>query len=77
MRSHWPRAAAAAGFAGFAPDACLINRYEPGARMSLHQDKNELDMDQPIVSVSLGLAATFSLEAWQRSDKPQHAARKW
>lgn len=53
------RAAAAAGFAGFAPDACLVNRYEPGARLTLHQDKNERDFAAPIVSVSLGLPATF------------------
>ena len=54
-------AVAAAGEAGFdfAPDACLINRYEPGARMSLHQDKDENDFGAPIVSVSLGLPATF------------------
>lgn len=65
------RAAAAAGFAGFDPDACLINRYEPAARMSLHQDKNELDMTQPIVSVSLGLPATFLFGGTARTDKPQ------
>lgn len=52
-------AAASAGFGEFLPDACLINRYKPGARLSLHQDKNERDFRQPIVSVSLGLAATF------------------
>ncbi|AOO59972.1 alpha-ketoglutarate-dependent dioxygenase (plasmid) [Raoultella ornithinolytica] len=52
-------AAGAAGFAGFRPDACLINRYVPGARLSLHQDKDELDFSQPIVSFSLGLPATF------------------
>jgi len=52
-------AAAAAGFAGFEPDACLINRYEPGAKLSLHQDKDERDFTAPIVSVSLGLAAVF------------------
>ena len=63
------RAAAAAGFAGFEPDACLINRYIPGARMSLHQDKNERDMRQPIVSVSLGLPATFLFGGNQRGDK--------
>jgi alkylated DNA repair protein (DNA oxidative demethylase) len=44
--------------------------------MSLHQDKNELDMDQPIVSVSLGLPATFLFGGMARTDKPQHAARK-
>jgi len=65
------RASAEAGFAGFDPDACLINRYEPGARMSLHQDKNELDMDQPIVSVSFGLPATFLFGGMARTDKPQ------
>src|SRR5690606_26834725 len=48
-------AAAAAGFAGFEPDACLINRYLPGSRMSLHQDKDERDFSAPIVSVSLGM----------------------
>ena len=47
------------GYPDFVPDACLINRYEPGARLSLHQDKNERDFAQPIVSVSLGLPATF------------------
>lgn len=65
------RAAEAAGFAGFDPDACLVNRYEPGARMSLHQDKNEQDMAQPIVSVSLGLPATFLFGGMARTDKPQ------
>lgn len=53
------RAAAVAGFADFAPDACLINRYLPGGRMGLHQDRDERDLRQPIVSVSLGLATTF------------------
>jgi alkylated DNA repair protein (DNA oxidative demethylase) len=53
------RAANAAGFQGFRPDACLVNRYVPGARLSLHQDRNERDFDQPIVSVSLGLPAIF------------------
>jgi alkylated DNA repair protein (DNA oxidative demethylase) len=52
-------AAARAGFDGFDPDSCLINLYEPGARLSLHQDRNERDMRQPIVSVSLGLPAIF------------------
>nr|WP_198981024.1 DNA oxidative demethylase AlkB [Herbaspirillum sp. ASV7] len=65
------RAADAAGFADFVPDACLVNRYEPGARMSLHQDRNELDMAQPIVSVSLGLPATFLFGGMARSDKPR------
>jgi DNA oxidative demethylase len=52
-------AARAAGFPHFDPDACLINRYEPGARLSLHQDKDECDFREPIVSVSLGLPAVF------------------
>ena len=62
------QASAEGGFEGFAPDACLINRYEPGARMSLHQDKDEQDFAQPIVSVSLGLPATFQFGGRQRTD---------
>ncbi|MCA1325455.1 DNA oxidative demethylase AlkB [Herbaspirillum sp. alder98] len=65
------RAAQAAGFDDFAPDACLINRYAPGARMSLHQDRDEQDMRQPIVSVSLGLPATFLFGGSERRDRPQ------
>ena len=65
------RAAAAAGFPGFAPDACLINRYEPAARLSLHQDKNERDFDSPIVSVSLGLPAVFLFGGSRRADRPR------
>ena len=65
------RAAAEAGFDGFSPDACLINRYLPGARMSLHQDKDERDFGRPIVSVSLGLPAIFLFGGLKRSDKPQ------
>jgi alkylated DNA repair protein (DNA oxidative demethylase) len=61
-------AAAAAGFAGFAPDACLINRYAPGTRLSLHQDKGEGDFAQPIVSISLGLPATFLFGGPRRAD---------
>jgi alkylated DNA repair protein (DNA oxidative demethylase) len=61
-------AAAEAGFAGFAPDACLINRYEPGARLSLHQDRDERHLGAPIVSVSLGLSATFLFGGLKRSD---------
>lgn len=64
-------AAQEAGFYGFVPDACLINRYEPGAKMSLHQDKNESDFKQPIVSVSLGLPAVFLFGGEERSDKPR------
>jgi DNA oxidative demethylase len=65
------RAAAEAGFDEFSPDACLINRYQPGARMSLHQDKDERDFGRPIVSVSLGLPAVFLFGGLKRSDKPQ------
>ena len=61
------QAAAEGGFDGFAPDACLINRYEPGARMSLHQDKDEQDFAAPIVSVSLGLPAIFLFGGLKRS----------
>jgi alkylated DNA repair protein (DNA oxidative demethylase) len=62
-------AASQAGFKGFVPDACLINRYEPGARMSLHQDKDEQDFTQPIVSVSLGIPAVFLFGGFKRTDK--------
>jgi alkylated DNA repair protein (DNA oxidative demethylase) len=64
------QAADNAGFAGFAPEACLINRYQPGARMSLHQDKDEDNFAAPIVSVSLGLPAVFLFGGLKRSDKP-------
>lgn len=77
---HWPPmqdcflelakdAAEEAGFPGFLPDACLINRYEAGARLSLHQDKDERDFSQPIVSVSLGVPAIFVFGGMKRSDK--------
>lgn len=76
---HWPamppvlralaqQAAAAAGFEAFEPDACLINRYVPGARLTLHQDRNERDFTAPIVSVSLGIPATFLFGGPRRSD---------
>ncbi len=71
FRSVAADAAAKAGYAAFAPDACLINRYEPGARLSLHQDRNERDMDAPIVSVSLGIPATFLFGGMRRSDRPR------
>jgi alkylated DNA repair protein (DNA oxidative demethylase) len=61
-------AAAEAGYARFTPDSCLINRYLPGARLSLHQDKDERDFTQPIVSVSLGLPATFQFGGPRRAD---------
>jgi alkylated DNA repair protein (DNA oxidative demethylase) len=64
-------ASATAGFKDFLPDACLINRYEPGARMSLHQDRDEQDFDAPIVSVSLGLPAIFLFGGLERSEKPR------
>jgi alkylated DNA repair protein (DNA oxidative demethylase) len=62
-------AAADAGFEGFAPDACLINRYAPGAKLSLHQDRDERDRRQPIVSVSLGIPAVFLWGGAKRADK--------
>ncbi|NGT13350.1 DNA oxidative demethylase AlkB [Achromobacter insolitus] len=62
-------AAAEAGFPGFEPDACLVNRYEPGSRLSLHQDRNERDYGAPIVSVSLGMPAMFLFGGEQRADK--------
>lgn len=78
-RKPWPKlpdcflvlaeqAAAQAGYARFRPDACLINRYAPGARLSLHQDRNERDFGQPIVSISLGLPAIFQFGGLKRSD---------
>ncbi len=71
LRKLAGEAAAEAGFDGFEPDACLINRYEPGAKMSLHQDKDETDFAAPIVSVSLGLPAIFLFGGLKRSDKPR------
>jgi alkylated DNA repair protein (DNA oxidative demethylase) len=64
-------AALDAGFADFVPDSCLINRYIPGAKMSLHQDKNEASYAAPIVSVSLGLPAMFLFGGFERNDKSQ------
>jgi alkylated DNA repair protein (DNA oxidative demethylase) len=68
------RAAERSGFSGFAPDACLINRYLPGTKLTLHQDSNERDFDAPIVSVSLGLPAIFLFGGSQRSDRPRRIA---
>ena len=76
----WPRmpasflqlaqtAATECGYADFIPDACLINQYKTGASMGLHQDKNERDFTQPIVSVSLGIPAVFQFGGLKRSDK--------
>lgn len=62
-------AAAEAGFDGFESDVCLVNRYQPGARLTLHQDRNEQNLNAPIVSVSLGLPATFLFGGLKRSDR--------
>jgi len=63
-------AAAQVGFVNFVPDACIVNQFQVGARMGLHQDKDELDFNQPIVSVSLGIPATFQFGGAKRQDKP-------
>ena len=80
------QAAARAGFDGFTPDACLVNRYDPGTRLSLHQDRNERDFEAPIVSVSLGLPAIFLFGGLERRGRlgrsrsahlsRRHAARR-
>lgn len=62
-------AASLAGYDAFSPDACLVNRYVPGARLSLHQDRDELDLAAPIVSISLGLPATFLFGGLSRADR--------
>ncbi len=67
-------AAARAGYPGFAPDACLVNRYAPGARLSMHQDRDEKDLRAPIVSVSLGLPAVFLWGGDERADKARRVA---
>ncbi len=64
-------AALAAGYPGFRPDACLINCYGPGAKMGLHQDKDERDLSQPVVSVSLGLTQVFQFGGLARRDRAQ------
>jgi alkylated DNA repair protein (DNA oxidative demethylase) len=63
------RAALAGGYPGFRPDACLMNLYEPGTRLSLHRDENERDLSAPIVSVSLGLRAIFLFGGNHRNDR--------
>jgi len=68
------RAAEAAGFGGFVPDVCLINRYAPGAKLHLHIDRDEHRFDAPIVSVSLGLSAIFMWGGLERTDKPTRHA---
>jgi alkylated DNA repair protein (DNA oxidative demethylase) len=70
LRDLATSAAAAAGFIDFSPEACLISRYQPGARLSLHQDKDEIDLESPIVSISFGLPAVFLLGGRRRSDRP-------
>jgi alkylated DNA repair protein (DNA oxidative demethylase) len=64
-------AAARLNFAPYQPDVCLINRYEPGARLTLHQDRDEKGYVDPIVSVSLGLPAVFQWGGDKRADRPQ------
>lgn len=75
MPAYWKalaaRAAAQAGFDDFVPDACLINQYLPGCKLSLHQDKDEINFSAPIVSVSLGLPAVFLFGSERRADRPQ------
>jgi alkylated DNA repair protein (DNA oxidative demethylase) len=71
FRTLAARAAAAGGYEGFEPDACLINRYEPGARLSLHQDRDERDFGAPVVSVSLGLPIVFLFGGLRRTDRPR------
>ena len=78
---HWPKmptsflslaeiAASEAGFNQFTSDVCLVNCYKPGAKLSLHQDKDEQNFDSPIVSVSLGVTAMFLFGGLKRKDKP-------
>ncbi|MEO7775386.1 MAG: DNA oxidative demethylase AlkB [Steroidobacteraceae bacterium] len=57
------------GFADYSPDACLVNRYVPGSRLSLHQDRSERDLQAPVVSVSLGIPAIFLFGGMQRSGR--------
>jgi alkylated DNA repair protein (DNA oxidative demethylase) len=67
------RAADMAGFGPFEPDACLINRYLPGSRLTAHQDRNERDLSAPVVSVSLGVPAVFFFGGLKRRDPaPRH-----
>jgi alkylated DNA repair protein (DNA oxidative demethylase) len=65
------RAAEACGFSVYAPDCCLVNRYTPGARMGLHRDQDERDIGAPIVSISLGLPATFLWGGASRKGRPR------
>jgi alkylated DNA repair protein (DNA oxidative demethylase) len=74
MKALASRAASAAGFPHFEPDACLVNRYKPGNRLSLHQDRNERDFSAPVVSVSLGLPAMFLFGGLKRADTARRIA---
>ena len=65
------KAAAEAGFPNFETDVCLINRYAPGTKLTLHQDKDERDFAAPIVTVSLGLTATFLFGGITRKERPR------
>lgn len=67
-------AAAAAGYPGYAPDACLMNRYQPGAKLTLHRDEDEMDWQAPIVSISLGLPCTFLWGGLRRQDPVRRLA---
>lgn len=71
LRELATSAAATAGFENFIPDVCLVNCYETGARLSLHQDKDEKDFSQPIVSISLGVPATFLFGGLKRKERPR------
>jgi alkylated DNA repair protein (DNA oxidative demethylase) len=71
FRALGTAAAFEAGFESFEPDACLLSRYAPGARLSLRQDKDERDLESPIVSISLGLQAVFLFGGLRRSDPPR------
>ena len=66
------RCANRSGFPLFRPDACHINRYHAGIKLGLHQDRHEIDLNQPIVSISLGLECIFLLGGLQRTDKARH-----
>ena len=65
------RCAVRAGFPQFRPDACHINRYQAGTKLGMHQDRHEIDLTQPIVSLSFGLECTFLLGGFERTDKPK------
>ncbi len=63
--------AALTGFEHFQPNACLVNHYQAGQKLNAHQDKNEPDLSQPVVSVSLGMSATFLIYGDERGNKAQ------